>query len=189
LERCPPVAGNQVGDAPITAAGYPRHYKSAVEVKKRHRRGEHTRTFILAHLQQFARSVGNSRMNCRGAEVRRRHHRTQGHLDRTPWISTDDDEFIHRFLLHVLPDGASLFDISASSPTAIAQRNLLCAGQQLLQMPPPTAPTKSPKITKIASGTLRGISLETCLLCRCGTMVIVEVFECISDRASILDSS
>ena len=36
---------------------------------------------------------------------------------------------------------------------------------------------------------LTGISLKTCPLCRCGTMVVIETFECTSWRAPFMDTS
>jgi hypothetical protein len=66
------------------------------------------------------------------------------------------------------------------------QKLALCP--QLIHMPPPPV-HEVYKDYRDRYEALTGISLKTCPLCRCGTMVVVEVFECASDRASILDSS
>src|ERR1700730_14799380 len=36
---------------------------------------------------------------------------------------------------------------------------------------------------------LTGVSLKTCPLCRCGTMVVIETFECTSSRTPFTDTS
>jgi hypothetical protein len=66
-------------------------------------------------------------------------------------------------------------------------RLALC--RQLMQMPQPPAAREVYKDYRDRDEALTGISLKTCPLCRCGTMVVIEVFECTFDRASILDSS
>jgi hypothetical protein len=103
-------------------------------------------------------------------------------------MTLNADEFIRRFLLHVLPDGFQrirYFGFLANRYRA--EKLALC--RQLLQMPPPQAAQEAPKDYKDRYEALTGISLKTCPLCRCGTMVVVEVFECTSGRASIMDSS
>jgi Putative transposase len=109
-----------------------------------------------------------------------------GNQHKTMTLSAD--EFIRRFLLHVLPDGFQrirYFGFLANRYRA--EKLALC--RQLLQMPPPSAAQEVPKDYKDRYEVLTGISLKTCPLCRCGNMVVVEVFECTSDRASIMDSS
>jgi hypothetical protein len=98
------------------------------------------------------------------------------------------DEFIRRFLLHVLPDRFQrirYFGFLANRYRA--EKLALC--RQLLQMPPPTAANDVPKDYKDRYEALTGISLRTCPLCRCGNMVVVEAFECTFDRVPIMDSS
>jgi Putative transposase len=54
------------------------------------------------------------------------------------------DEFIRRFLLHVLPADFSVFAILASSPIAIGQRSLLCAGSSCkCRRRPPAKPKRT----------------------------------------------
>jgi Putative transposase len=70
-----------------------------------------------------------------------------GNQHKTMTLSAD--EFIRRFLLHVLPDRFQrirYFGFLANRDRA--EKLALC--RQLLQMLPLPPPTKSPKITKIA---------------------------------------
>ena len=97
------------------------------------------------------------------------------------------DEFIRRFLLHVLPDGFQrirYFGFLANRYRA--EKLALC--RQLLQMPPPTT-REIKKDYRDRYEALTGISLKTCPLCRCGTMVVMEAFECTFNRASFADTS
>jgi hypothetical protein len=98
------------------------------------------------------------------------------------------DEFIRRFLLHVLPDGFQrirYFGFLANRYRA--EKLALC--RQLMQMPPPTTTREVNKDYRDRYEALTGVSLKTCPLCRCGTMVVIETFECTSTRASFVDTS
>jgi hypothetical protein len=100
----------------------------------------------------------------------------------------DADEFIRRFLLHVLPDGFQRIRYFGFLANRYRTEKLaLC--RQLLQMPPTAATPELKKDYKDHHEALTGISLKTCPLCRCGTMVIIETFECTSNRASFVDTS
>jgi hypothetical protein len=97
------------------------------------------------------------------------------------------DEFIRRFLLHVLPDGFQrirYFGFLANRYRA--EKLTLC--RQLLQMPPPTT-REIKKDYRDRYEALTGISLKTCPLCRCGTMVVIETFEYTYYRAPFMDTS
>jgi hypothetical protein len=98
------------------------------------------------------------------------------------------DEFIRRFLLHVLPDGfrrIRYFGFLANRYRA--EKLALC--QQLMQMPPPKATHEANTDYRDRYEALTGISLRTCPLCRCGTMVVIDTFECTSSRAPFADTS
>jgi hypothetical protein len=108
-----------------------------------------------------------------------------GNQHKTMMLSAN--EFIRRFLLHVLPDGFQRIRYFGFLANRYRVEKLaLC--RQLMQMPPPTA-AEVPKDYRDRYEALTGVSLKTCPLCRCGTMVVIEVFECTSRRASIIDSS
>jgi hypothetical protein len=98
------------------------------------------------------------------------------------------NEFIRRFLLHVLPDGFQrirYFGFLANRYRA--EKLALC--RQLMQMPPPTVKREANKDYRDRYEALTGISLRTCPVCRCGTMVVIETFECTSSRTRFTDTS
>jgi hypothetical protein len=102
-------------------------------------------------------------------------------------MTLDADEFIRRFLLHVLPDGFQrirYFGFLANRYRA--EKLALC--RQLMQMPPPITRDVH-KDYRDRYEALTGVSLKTCPLCRCGTMVVIETFECTSSRAPFMDTS
>ena len=102
-------------------------------------------------------------------------------------MTLDADEFIRRFLLHVLPDGFQrirYFGFLANRYRA--EKLALC--RQLMQMPPPIARDVH-KDYRDRYEALTGVSLKTCPLCRCGTMVVIETFEGTSSREPIADTS
>jgi hypothetical protein len=68
-----------------------------------------------------------------------------------------------------------------------AEKLALC--QQLMQMPPPTVKREANKDYRDQYEALTGISLKTCPLCRCGTMVVIETFERSSSRTPFTDTS
>jgi hypothetical protein len=98
------------------------------------------------------------------------------------------DEFIRRFLLHVLPDGFQrirYFGFLANRYRA--EKLALC--RQLMQMSPPATTREVNKDYRDRYEALTGISLKKCPLCRCGTMLVIETFECTSSRTSFMDTS
>ena len=103
-------------------------------------------------------------------------------------MTLDADEFIRRFLLHVLPDGFQRIRYYGFLANHYrAEKLTLC--RQLMQMPPPTVNREANKDYRDRCEALTGISLKTCPLCRCGTMVVIETFECTSSRTSFTDTS
>jgi hypothetical protein len=103
-------------------------------------------------------------------------------------MTLDADEFIRRFLLHVLPDGFQRIRYYGFLANRYrAEKLTLC--RQFMQMPPPTVNREANKDYRDRYEALTGISLKTCPLCRCGTMVVIETFECTSSRTSFTDTS
>lgn len=97
-------------------------------------------------------------------------------------------EFIRRFLLHVLPDGFQRIRYFGFLANRYRTEKLaLC--RQLLQMPPPTAIPEASRDYRDRYEALTSVSLKTCPLCRCGTMVVIETFECISTPVPFTDTS
>jgi hypothetical protein len=98
------------------------------------------------------------------------------------------DEFIRRFLLHVLPDGFQRIRYYGFLANRYrAEKLALC--RQLMQMPTSTVKREVNKDYRDRYEALTGISLKTCPLCRCGTMVVIETFERTSCRAPFMDTS
>ncbi|WP_027545409.1 IS91 family transposase [Bradyrhizobium sp. WSM2254] len=109
-----------------------------------------------------------------------------GHRQKTMTLGAD--EFIRRFLLHVLPNGFQrirYFGFLANRYRA--EKLALC--RQLMQMSPPTATRKVSMDYRDRYEVLTGVFLKTCPLCRGGTMVVIETFECAANRAPIMDTS
>ena len=109
-----------------------------------------------------------------------------GHRQKTMTLGAD--EFIRRFLLHVLPDGFQrirYFGFLANRYRA--EKLALC--RQLTQMSPPRATRKVSMDYRDRYEVLTGVSVKTCPLCRSGTMVVIETFECAANRAPIMDTS
>jgi Putative transposase/Transposase zinc-binding domain len=103
-------------------------------------------------------------------------------------MTLDAEEFIRRFLLHVLPDGFQRIRYFGFLANRYRAENLaLC--RQLMQMTPSTTTREVNKDYRDRYEALTGVSLKTCPLCRCGTMVVIETFECTSSRASFVDTS
>jgi Putative transposase len=89
------------------------------------------------------------------------------------------DEFIRRFLLHVIPDGFQRIRHYGFLANGTRQAKLARI-RQLMQMPPPATTPEVNKDYKDRYEALTGISLKRCPLCRCGTMAATETFECTS---------
>jgi hypothetical protein len=98
------------------------------------------------------------------------------------------EEFIRRFLLHVLPAGFQrirYYGFLASR--CRAQKLALC--RQLLKMPAPEHPDEGKKDYRDQYEALTGVSLKICPVCRRGHMVVIEVLQRISIRPPVMDTS
>jgi putative transposase/transposase-like zinc-binding protein len=98
------------------------------------------------------------------------------------------EEFIRRFLLHVLPEGFQRIRYYGFLASRYRQQKLaLC--RQLLHMPPSEPGNETKKDYRDQYEELTGISLRTCPVCHQGHMVIVEVFEGFTTQPPIGDTS
>jgi hypothetical protein len=98
------------------------------------------------------------------------------------------EEFIRRFLLHVLPEGFQRIRYYGFLASRYRQQKLaLC--RQLLHMPPSEPGNETKKDYRDQYAELTGISLRTCPVCHQGHMVIVEVFEGFTTQPPIGDTS
>jgi Putative transposase len=96
------------------------------------------------------------------------------------------DEFIRRFLLHVLRDGFQRIRYFGFLANPYSAKKCPCAGSSCKSRR--LRPPRSQQGYKDRYEALTGISLKACALYRCGTMVVIETFECTSDRASFVDT-
>ena len=99
------------------------------------------------------------------------------------------EEFIRRFLLHVLPEGFQRIRRYGFLANRCRHQKLdLC--RNLLQMPQQAACKRDTKKDyRDRYEELTGVSLKTCPACRRGRMTVVEVFQCTIVRPPSTDTS
>jgi hypothetical protein len=98
------------------------------------------------------------------------------------------DEFIRRFLLHVLPEGFQRIRYYGFLANRYRQQKLaLC--RQLLHMPPCEPSNEVKKDYRDRYEELTGTSLRTCPACHQGHMVVIEVFDRGTAEPPITDTS
>ena len=98
------------------------------------------------------------------------------------------EEFIRRFLLHVLPEGFQRIRYYGFLANRYrAEKLALC--RQLLQIPPPAPNLEVKKDYRDRHEEITGVSLKTCPQCHHGTMIVIERFECAPCRAPRADTS
>ncbi len=86
VQRYRMLGSDQVSDAPVATRGDFGHRGIAVQAEERHGRGQHARAFVIALVEDFARSGCHHGMWATTFlvhEVRRSHHPMQGQLERT----------------------------------------------------------------------------------------------------------
>ena len=98
------------------------------------------------------------------------------------------EEFIRRFLLHVLPEGFQRIRYYGFLANRYrAEKLALC--RQLLQIPPPAPNLEVKKDYRNRYEEITGVSLKTCPQCHHGTMIVIERFECAPCRTPRMDTS
>jgi hypothetical protein len=100
------------------------------------------------------------------------------------------EEFIRRFLIHVLPEGFQRIRYYGFLANRYrAEKLALC--RRLLEMPEPepSIETADREDYRDRYEHLTGVSLKMCPLCRTGTMVVIEAFKCTAVRAPVTDTS
>jgi len=99
------------------------------------------------------------------------------------------EEFIRRFLLHVLPDGFQRIRYYGLLGNRHRQQKLACC-RQLLGMSPSETPAAEPsRDYRDRYQQLTGSSLWECPVCRQGRMLVVEILAAVHRRRAIADSS
>jgi hypothetical protein len=111
------------------------------------------------------------------------------HHDRQKLMTLSADEFIRRFLLHVLPQGfhrIRYYGLLGNRHRA----EKLARCRELLAMPPP-----EPMEEQAEQGyrdryeALTGASLKQCPVCQQGQMIVIATIDAITARPAILDTS
>jgi hypothetical protein len=120
------------------------------------------------------RSLGNRLLSVDDGQVQFR-WKDYRHDSQQKAMTLDADEFIRRFLIHVLPDGFQRIRYYGFLSNAHRACKLaLC--RELLAMQPaePSAPGL-PADYRDRHETLTGMSLRICPHCRLGSMLVVEI--------------
>jgi hypothetical protein len=98
------------------------------------------------------------------------------------------EEFIRRFLLHVLPDGFQRIRYYGFLANRYRQQKLdLC--RRLLNMTQPEHKSDTSKDYRDKYEELTGQSLKVCPVCHQGQMVVTEIFDRLTSRPAICDTS
>ena len=98
------------------------------------------------------------------------------------------DEFIRRFLLHVLPEGLQRIRYYGFLANRYREQKLaLC--RQLLHMPSSEPKSEVKMDYHDRYEQLTGTSLRTCPVCHHGHMVVIEVFHSLTTQPPITDTS
>jgi len=129
---------------------------------------------VLAYLGRYTHRVAlsNDRLLALADDRVRFRWRDSAHGDRVKVMALDVDEFLRRFLLHVVPDGfvrIRHFGLLANRrrTTALAQCRRL-----LTHPPPPVDPAESVRDLMLR---VTGIDIERCPVCQQGLLRHVEV--------------
>jgi Putative transposase len=103
--------------------------------------------------------------------------------NRRKTVALTAEEFIRRFLLHILPDGFQRIRYYGFLANCCRKQKLaLC--RQLLEMPLPEARCQVKKDYRDRYEQLTGTSLTTCPVCHQGHMLVIEVLESRHSRRS-----
>jgi hypothetical protein len=98
------------------------------------------------------------------------------------------EEFIRRFLLHVLPDAFQRIRYYGFLANRYRQQKLdLC--RRLLNMTEPEPKSDASKDYRDKYEELTGQSLKVCPVCHQGQMVVTEIFDSSTSRPAICDTS
>jgi Putative transposase len=129
-------------------------------------------THRIAISNNRLRSVNNGKVRFRWKDYRNGH--------RTGTMTLTADEFIRRFLLHVLPDGFQRIRYYGFLANRHREAKLTSC-RELLGMSP-NSPTTCPRPDDYREyyETLTGRSLKQCPICQRGNMVCIEVIPAIS---------
>lgn len=98
------------------------------------------------------------------------------------------EEFIRRFLLHVLPEGFQRIRHYGFLANRYREQKLARC-RDLLKMPPPEPKSQKNKDYRDQYEELTGTSLTICPICHQGHTAVIEVFEAVTTPPAIIDTS
>jgi hypothetical protein len=133
---------------------------------------------VLRYVAQYTHRVAISNNRLLGLDDGKVQFRWKDYRDNNQHktIELAADEFIRRFLLHVLPEGLQRIRYYGFLANCYREQKLaLC--RQLLQSPPPEHAGEAKKDYRDRYEELTGKSLRTCPICHKGQMFVVEVFD------------
>ena len=146
---------------------------------------------VLKYVARYTHRVAISNDRLLGLEDGEVRFRWKDYRDgsRCKTMALAAEEFIRRFLLHVLPAGFQRIRYYGFLANRYrAQKLALC--RQLLQMQPREQPDEGKKDYRDQYEELTGVSLKTCPECHRGHMVVVEVLQRDASRPPpIMDTS
>ena len=108
--------------------------------------------------------------------------------DRQKVMTLEADEFIRRFLLHVLPQRFQRIRYYGFMANRQRKQKLEQC-RQCLAMPEPVPQPEAPRDYRDRAEQLTGVSLRLCLVCRNGTMIPIRILAPASRRSPFQDSS
>ncbi|ESX00672.1 hypothetical protein X769_22410 [Mesorhizobium sp. LSJC268A00] len=112
-----------------------------------------------------------------------------GRCSRQKVMTVAADQFIRRFLLHVLPEGFHRIRYYGFLGNRYRAQKLACC-RDLLGMPvPEPSDSRSAKDYRDRYEDLTGHSLRQCPACRQGRMIIIETFDGVTGRPPYQDTS
>jgi hypothetical protein len=140
---------------------------------------------VLEYLGRYTHrvAIANSRLTGIGDDAVSFRWKDYRHHDRQKIMTLDADEFIRRFLLHVLPDGLQRIRHYGLLGNR-ARENKLALCRQLLDAPPPAPPV----LAALADPhdryeALTGRSLRVCPVCAVGIMHRIDIIPATVGRA------
>jgi putative transposase/transposase-like zinc-binding protein len=145
---------------------------------------------VLKYVAGYTHSVAisNTRLLDIGDENVRFRWKDYRNGNRQKTMALSADEFIRRFLLHVLPEGFQRVRYYGFLANRDRQENLaLC--RELLKMPPPEPEAEVKEDYRDRYEELTGHSLKTCPACHKGEMIVIETLERTITRPPIVDTS
>ena len=108
--------------------------------------------------------------------------------NRNKIMTVTAEEFIRRFLLHVLPEGFQRIRHYGFLANRYRKQKLARC-RELLKMPPPEPKSQEKTDYRDLYEELTGISLKTCPICHQGHMAIIERFDAGTMPPAIIDTS